>query len=198
MNEHNNDQLAVEDLPSLEDIEWVEVDRNLIVRDVIRNLIISLALLTLTLVGGIGFLSVGKAIFSLLGTAYFCVGTFFIVLLIIWPRLEFPHRGYALREMDIAQKRGLITRYLATAPFSRVQHVAVSQGVLDRMFSLATLQIYTAGGVSSIKGFHVDNAHKLREHILDRVAEINLKSREELECETDQTYQANASRDINT
>ena len=100
--------------------------------------------------------------------------------------------------MDIAQKRGFITRYLATAPFSRVQHVAVSQGVLDRMFSLATLQIYTAGGVSSIKGFHVENAHSLREHILDRVAEINLKSREELERESDQTDPANESRDINT
>lgn len=173
MNEHTNDQLLIEDLPSLEDIDWVEVDRNLIVRDVIRNLIISTGLLVATLVGGFGFLSAGTTVFRLVGVVYIGVGLLVIILLILWPRLEFPHRGYALRELDIAQRRGFVTRYLATAPFSRVQHVAVSQGVLDRMFSLATLQIYTAGGVSSIKGFHVENAHQLREHILERVAEIN-------------------------
>ncbi|MXZ44989.1 MAG: PH domain-containing protein [Gammaproteobacteria bacterium] len=187
MNEHSNDQLSIGDLPSLEDIDWVEVDRNLIVRDVIRNLIISTGLLVATLVGGFGFLSAGETIFSLIGIIYICVGLFVIVLLILWPRLEFPHRGYALRELDIAQRRGFITRYLATEPFSRVQHVAVSQGVLDRMFSLATLQIYTAGGVSSIKGFHVDNAHQLREHILERVAEINLAASEEFADEATST-----------
>ena len=187
MNEYSNDQMAIGDLPSLEDIDWVEVDRNLIVRDVIRNLIISTGLLVATLVGGFGFLSAGETIFSLIGIIYICVGLFVIILLILWPRLEFPHRGYALRELDIAQRRGFITRYLATAPFSRVQHVAVSQGVLDRMFSLATLQIYTAGGVSSIKGFHVDNAHQLREHILERVAEINLAASEEFADEATST-----------
>ena len=187
MNEHSNDQLSIGDLPSLEDIDWVEVDRNLIVRDVIRNLIISTGLLAATLVGGFGFLAVGEAIYRLIGIVYICFGLFVIVLLILWPRLEFPHRGYALRELDIAQRRGFVTRYLATVPFSRVQHVAVSQGVLDRMFSLATLQIYTAGGVSSIKGFHVDNAHQLREHILERVAEINLAASEEIADEATST-----------
>lgn len=192
MNEHSNDQLAIGDLPSLEDVDWVEVDRNLIVRDVIRNLIISTGLLVATLVGGFGFLSAGETMLKLIGIVYMCVGLLVIVLLILWPRLEFPHRGYALRELDIAQRRGFITRYLATAPFSRVQHVAVSQGVLDRMFSLATLQIYTAGGVSSIKGFHVDNAHQLREHILERVAEINLAASEEI---TDEATSTNPTMD---
>lgn len=191
MNEPTNDQLAIEDLPSLEDIEWVELDRNLIVRDVIRNLIIGIGLLVIALIGLFSFLAVGEVIFTFVGVVYFCAVFFVIILLIVWPRLEFPHRGYALRELDIAQKRGLVTRNLDTVPFSRVQHVAVSQGVLDRMFSIAILQIYTAGGVSSIKGFHVENAHTLREHILDRVAEINLKSREELEDQAEQTYPPN-------
>ena len=186
MNEHTNDQLAIEALPSLEDIDWVELDRNLIVRDILRNCVIGIFNLALIAVFGILFLTLDNAILKLVGIIGICTGIVFIVLLISWPRLEFPHRGYALREMDIAQKHGLVTRYMATAPFSRVQHVAVSQGILDRMFSLATLQIYTAGGVSSIKGFHVDNAHSLREHILERVAQINLKLVDEL---ADEEYQ---------
>lgn len=186
MNEITNDQLAIEDLPSLEDIDWVEMDRNLIVRDMLRNCIVGIFNLALIAVFGIIFLTLDTAIVRLFGVVGICAGIAFIVLLISWPRLEFPHRGYALREMDIAQKHGLVTRYLATAPFSRVQHVAVSQGILDRMFSLATLQIYTAGGVSSIKGFHVDNAHAIREHILERVAQINLQRADELVDEEDQ------------
>lgn len=186
MNEHTNDQLVIEDLPSLEDIDWVEMDRNLIVRDMLRNCIVGIFNLALIAVFGIIFLTLDTAILRLIGVVGICIGIVLIVLLISWPRLEFPHRGYAVREMDIAQKHGLVTRYLATAPFSRVQHVAVSQGILDRMFSLATLQIYTAGGVSSIKGFHVDNAHTIREHILERVAQINQKLVDELADEEEQ------------
>ena len=185
MNENTNEQLAVEDLPSLEDIDWVEMDRNLIVRDMLRNCVIGVFNLALIVVFGILLLTSDTQLVQLIGIIGVCIGIVVIVLLISWPRLEFPHRGYALREMDIAQKYGLVTRYLATAPFSRVQHVAVSQGILDRMLSLATLQIYTAGGVSSIKGFHVDNAHMLREHILERVAEINLSRVEEFVDEED-------------
>ncbi|MXZ55159.1 MAG: PH domain-containing protein [Gammaproteobacteria bacterium] len=186
MNEHTNDQLAVDDLPSLEDIDWVTMDRNLIVRDTMRNCLIGIFnLAVLAVVGFAMFFTIETAVYQLIGVLGICIGISLFVLLISWPRMEFPHRGYALRELDIAQKHGLVTRYLATAPFSRVQHVAVSQGVLDRMLSLATLQIYTAGGVSSIKGFHVDCAHAIREHILERVAEINLLSVEELMDEED-------------
>lgn len=191
MNEHKNNQLAIEDLPSIDEIDWVEMDRNLIVRDMLRNCIVGILNLVIIAVVGILFLISDSTILKLIGFAGLCFGCGFIILLISWPHLEFPHRGYALREMDIAQKHGFVTRYLATAPFSRVQHVAVSQGVLDRMFSLATLQIYTAGGVSSIKGFHVDNAHAIREHILERVAEINLISVEELEGQAEQLYPSN-------
>ena len=191
MNEYTNDQLVIEDLPSLEDIDWVEMDRNLIVRDMMRNCVIGVFNLAWLLVVGIIFLTLDTTILQVIGIVGICTGIVLIAVLISWPRLEFPHRGYALREMDIAQRHGLVTRYLATAPFSRVQHVAVSQGVLDRMFSLATLQIYTAGGVSSIKGFHVDNAHAIREHILERVAEINLMSVEELENQAEQMYATN-------
>ena len=186
MNEHTNDQLMVQDLPSLVDIDWVEMDRNLIVRDVMRNCIFSFAILIGAAVLGISFLSVDVPIFPVLGVVSFCIGFVLIILLILWPRLEFPHRGYALRELDIAQRHGLVTRYLATAPFSRVQHVSVSQGVLDRMFSVSTLQIFTAGGVSSIRGFNIEDAHALREHILERVAEISAKRVEELSEQTEQ------------
>ncbi|MYD45979.1 MAG: PH domain-containing protein [Gammaproteobacteria bacterium] len=186
MNAHTNDQLVIEALPSLGDISWVTMDRNLISRDMLRNCIVGILNLVAAAVCGIVFLISNTVGLWVLGVVCICIGIVIFLLLISWPRLEFPHRGYALREMDIAQKHGFVTRYLATAPFSRVQHVAVSQGILDRMFSLATLQIYTAGGVSSIKGFRVDNAHAIREHILERVAEINLNRVGELTDEEDQ------------
>lgn len=186
MNDYTNHQLAIQDLPSLDDIEWVGMDRNLIVRDVIRNCLVSILILVMLGVFAIIFLSVDELALRVFGVVGFCIGFLAIILLILWPRWEFPHRGYALRELDFAQKRGLVTRFLATVPFSRVQHVSVSQGVLDRMFNLATLQIYTAGGGFPVKGFCHEDAHALRGHILERVAEINLADGEVSEVAEEQ------------
>ena len=46
--------------------------------------------------------------------------------------LGFPKKGYLLREKDVSYKSGLITYKQISVPFNRVQHVEVSQGVLDR------------------------------------------------------------------
>lgn len=80
-------------------------------------------------------------------------------------------KAYALRDHDIAYRSGLFWRKTTLLLFSRVQHVEVSSGPLQRRFDLATLKFFTAGGSSvdlKIEGLMRDDAEKLREFILLR------------------------------
>jgi membrane protein YdbS with pleckstrin-like domain len=82
-------------------------------------------------------------------------------------------KGYALRDHDIAYRSGLFWRKTTVLLFSRVQHVEVTSGPLQRRFGLASLKFFTAGGSSvdlKIEGLLRADAEKLREFILLRGA----------------------------
>lgn len=85
--------------------------------------------------------------------------------------IRYRHKGYALREHDIAFSRGLFWRKTTVLPFDRVQHAEVTQGPLQRRFDLATLKFFTAGGSSvdlKIDGLLAGEAERLREAVLRR------------------------------
>ena len=76
--------------------------------------------------------------------------------------------GFALREHDIAFRKGLYFRKTVVLPFNRVQHAEVSVGPLQRRFGLASLKLFTAGGSSvdlQIDGFTREMAEQLRDHV---------------------------------
>ncbi len=77
--------------------------------------------------------------------------------------------GYALRERDIVFRRGFLFEKTTIIPFSRIQHVSISQGILDKSLKIATLQIYTAGGSGSdinIPGLEPQRATAVKEAIV--------------------------------
>lgn len=86
--------------------------------------------------------------------------------------LGFRKKAYALRQKDILYKTGLIIRNHIAIPFNRIQHCEVQQGAIDRMFNLAKLKIYTAGGSSSdlsIPGLQKHTADRLKEYVLQKI-----------------------------
>ena len=85
----------------------------------------------------------------------------------------FQHKGYALRNLDIIYKQGLIWKKQLIIPFNRIQHAEVNQGPLERMFDLGELKIYTAGGRSSdlsIKGISKEEAMSIKHFLLNKTA----------------------------
>ena len=84
----------------------------------------------------------------------------------------FKLKGYAVRTKDISYKTGLFFKRHTTVPFSRIQHVEVRQGLLERYFDLAKLNVYTAGGQSSdltIPGLHHEEANRLKAFIIGTI-----------------------------
>lgn len=101
---------------------------------------------------------------------YIIIGLTFLALVnIMFIFKAFPYKGYAVRQKDILYRKGWLSRRLTTVPYSRVQHIDIKQGVLERYFDLSRINVYTAGGQSSdltIPGLLPDEAQRLKSFIL--------------------------------
>ena len=99
---------------------------------------------------------------------------FIIATISILTVLEFPKKGYLVREKDLSFQKGLITYKLISVPFNRIQHVEVNQGVLSKILKLSSVKIFTAGGQASdlsIPGLPVEIAQNLKSFLSAKISE---------------------------
>jgi membrane protein YdbS with pleckstrin-like domain len=81
----------------------------------------------------------------------------------------FPTRKFLVRTHDVTYEQGKLFYSVTTIPINRIQHVSLGQGPLERLFNLAHLNIYTAGGNQSdlsLPGLKYDLAENLKDHLL--------------------------------
>lgn len=94
------------------------------------------------------------------------LGLYLVILLLEF--LGFPIKAYAVRERDVSYRKGLLFFSQTSVPLNRVQHCEYSQSPLERLFDLASVKVYTAGGATSdlsIRGLTVERAIRLRDYI---------------------------------
>jgi uncharacterized protein len=90
------------------------------------------------------------------------------------PPIEFRHFFYKLDDQGIEIRAGIFWRSVTSVPRSRVQHIDVSQGPMERSHDLSRLVIYTAGTDHSrveLPGLRRAIAFELRNHLLPRGAD---------------------------
>lgn len=107
----------------------------------------------------------------LIGVPFIFVVLF--VLRFVLVLLGFPKKGYLLREQDVSYRSGLLIYKLTTIPFNRIQHVEVSQNIVEKSFGLSRVKIFTAGGSVSdlaIPGLLPDKAHQIESFLLSKVS----------------------------
>jgi uncharacterized protein len=86
-----------------------------------------------------------------------------------WPVLEYRTTSYRLDDDGIEIRTGVYWRKVIAVPRSRVQHIDVSQGPLERSYGLGTLIIFTAGTAHSrvgLSGLDHQTALFLRDRLL--------------------------------
>jgi membrane protein YdbS with pleckstrin-like domain len=86
-----------------------------------------------------------------------------------WPPRAYQFTSYRVDEQGIEIRRGVHWRVVINVPKSRVQHIDVSQGPIERRFGLGTLVIYTAGtdhAKIEFAGLEHGRALLIREHLL--------------------------------
>ena len=72
--------------------------------------------------------------------------------------LGFPRRGYVVRERDITYRSGWFSRTTTTIPYSQVQHIELTQGLIARWFGLKHLKLFTAGGSGNLRIAGIEEA----------------------------------------
>jgi len=68
-----------------------------------------------------------------------------IITTIVLPRLRYNSWFFDLRDDELFLKRGVLTKTDSTAPYCRIQHIDISQNIVERIYGLSRLVIYTAG-----------------------------------------------------
>jgi len=117
----------------------------------------------------------------LFGSSYFPFGVLTgIVLLIgvvyaiIWPRLLYSSWGFSIRAEEIYIEHGVLNHIRTIVPLRRIQHLDVSQDLLEREFSLGRLVVHTAGSRSSdvvIPGLNLKEAERIRDQVKQYILE---------------------------
>lgn len=93
-----------------------------------------------------------------------------------WPVLEYRHARYRIDDELIEIEGGVLWRTSIAVPRSRVQHLDVTQGPVQRRYGLALLSIYTAGSEHShvpLAGLAHEVAQLLRDQLLPRSSQAD-------------------------
>lgn len=96
---------------------------------------------------------------------------------IVWPPIEVRNTFWRLESRGLEIRRGVFWKHQVSIPSSRVQHIDVSQGPLQRNFGLATLTIHTAGTANAsveLAGLDFDTATNLRDQLMEQREALNV------------------------
>ncbi len=162
-----NPEIALEDLPTAEKLDWQALDSKFVRRLLVERLVVVLLVSVASLIPGI---LLGDKFSPVIPLWVFAV--LFAIPFLSWPFIAVPKRGYVVRDKDIVFRYGVVFRSVTAVPFNRIQHVETSSTPLDRKFDIAALQIFTAGGSGGdlkIDGLGADVAERLRIYILEKV-----------------------------
>ena len=106
-------------------------------------------------------------------TAVVVVAVVFALLLgwqLVAPSLAYQRWRYRIDEQLLVARYGIIFHEEKVIPMSRLQHVDLTRGPVERMFGLATLVVHTAGSDAAafrLPGLAVERADELRDRILE-------------------------------
>lgn len=167
MQEFTNDPIDIEALPNYEQAQLKTLHPKYW-NVVMIHIGIFLFLLAAGIAALVVFNSEAKQHIILFSALYIVLA----VLLIALNRADISRRGFAVRDKDIIYRNGVIALTTTIVPFSRIQHIALHEGLFARMFGLAALNIFTAGGSSGslhIPGIEIEEARRIKEMLMKQI-----------------------------
>lgn len=171
-----NPEIELSVLPTMEALEWRNLDASL-VRLMLIRAAISLVIITGAVGAGytIANFAAGQNGVDLRIGWVWLLPVLVAIPSLSWPFISVPRMGYSVRDKDIIFKSGVLWRTVTAIPYNRIQHVEKDSAPLDRRFDIANLKIFTAGGSGGdlkIDGLPADIAEQLRIYILDKVGAV--------------------------
>ncbi|WP_051119690.1 PH domain-containing protein [Gillisia sp. CAL575] len=160
MENFTNNSIDIDTLPKYEEVSFQSISKAYLIKASILNLVfLCLAV--------IGWVVLFYFELNQLQLNLFLVGVVLYFGFKFWNIIQLQKNyGFALREKDILYRRGYLVNKTTVVPFNRIQHVSITRDVLDKMFKISSLKIYTAGGSGGdiiIPGLAPNLAQRLKE-----------------------------------
>ncbi|MCB0659159.1 MAG: PH domain-containing protein [Saprospiraceae bacterium] len=163
-----NTSISPDALPQVEFVEYQplhgEYRQIMLIRVLVVNALLLIPLIILVAFNGLSLQWIGLS------------GALYLLLLLLQLGIaykSFSYKGYAIRQHDLVYTSGWLFRKWTAISFNRIQHCEVSQGVVERIFHLSSLEVFTAGGSASdlkIGGLPEQTAHQIRDFIMTKIA----------------------------
>jgi membrane protein YdbS with pleckstrin-like domain len=96
-----------------------------------------------------------------------------IAAIFIMPAVEYRQWRYFIGADRIEIIHGIFFTNRTLIPINRIQHLKIEQGILQKRFDLATVDLYTAGGIHQIKGLRYAVADEIARNLNRTVLEEN-------------------------
>jgi membrane protein YdbS with pleckstrin-like domain len=169
MENFSNETIDTTNLPKFEEVQLSPLDPSYL-KVVVLNAFIFIALVII----GISLLlyfnsdEISNRFQLILGAMTIIIPAFILFLSIY----GFKKKAYAFRNHDVIYRSGIIATNTMIIPYNRVQHVALHEGFFSRMFGLAKIEIFTAGGNSGdieIPGIKKEEAENIKQLIMGKI-----------------------------
>lgn len=156
-------------LPRFEDVGLTKLHPNYY-KVILLNTAITFVILGALGVGGVLLIDELRDYWWVVALAWVVLLAFSLLV----STISFRNRGFAFRTHDALYKSGAISISTTIIPYTRVQHVALNEGLIARWFGLAAIEIFTAGGKQSdieIKGLEKEHAEKIKQLLMGKILE---------------------------
>jgi uncharacterized protein len=165
--EFTNDTLDIAALPRFETVSLTPLERRYW-KVLLLSVFTSFAIIGGMIVAGWFFIDEVPGVIGEILVAY----AISLALTLFFCRLSFLKKAYAFREHDVILRHGIIATSTIVIPYNRIQHVALHEGVYSRMFRLAGVKVYTAGGNSGdidIPGIRKETAEDIKQLLMGKI-----------------------------
>lgn len=166
--------------PDSDSVDFLPIASAQVTLDRIIGLIVTAAVLIGGLIGmGTYFFSIDSIdwIYCVVAAASALVVVGLLFGSFIWPPIEVRNIFWRLESTGLEIRRGVFWKHQISIPASRVQHIDVSQGPLQRNFGLATLTVHTAGTANAsveLAGLTFETANELRDQLMEQRDSLNV------------------------
>lgn len=167
MEQFTNDTIDTVSLPKFEETALTKLHPDY-KKIVFFNL--GLVFLIIAVITGLGlyFIEGAKEHWLPVAIGYIIIAALSVVIFMV----SLKNRGFAFRNHDVIYRSGAIAIETTIIPYNRVQHVTMHEGILSRKFGLATIEIFTAGGLNSdikVPGIEKEHAEKIKQLLVGKI-----------------------------
>lgn len=167
MEDFLNETINTKELPRFEEVKFSKLEDAYW-----KVILINIGIFFLILGIAIGLVNYFMEEFS--GNLGYFITIYFTLLILVlgFSRLGFKKKGFAFRAHDVLFRSGIIATNTIVIPYNRIQHVALHESFISRIFGLAKVEIFTAGASSSdleIAGIEKEEAENIKQLLMGKI-----------------------------